>query len=189
MIKVNCFVPVSISLIFYFFSLDADELFGQTVYISDDGLITYTVPPGFKLTDIPVEYHDIIDPDYKMAYKESNSGVNPSILLNFTVVSSEVLQDASFIYLQRDLLGAIHSNADIENFTSLASDNHPNILNAVYLVESNGVHFFNSIYYFFYELSRNETIMWTMTCTYSFQERDIYSNIFLNAAKSFVFNY
>jgi hypothetical protein len=184
----NKFIPISFSIIFAFLFLETEELFCQTFYTSDDGLITYTVPSGFKLTDLPEQYHSVLDPDYKMAYKESNSGVNPCILLNVDIVSSEALRDASFIYHQRDLLSEIYSNVSIENVINFASDNHPDILNAHFLVETNGVRFYNSIYYFFYNLNQNETIMWTMTGTYSYQERNTYSMMFKNSAKSFVFN-
>lgn len=162
--------------------------YSQTVYKSEDGLINYQVPQGFKLSDVPKEYHNTINPDYKMAYRSSNTGVNPSILINVATIESNSLKDASFIYRQRDLLRETYPNVSIESVTSFSSTNHPDILNALFLVETDDDKFYNSIYYFLYTLNSNETIMWTMTCTYSYKEKNLYSRVFKETAKSFVFN-
>lgn len=177
---------IQISVLLFLFS--SVFAYSQNIYTSSDGLISYEVPQGFILSDIPVEYHTFIDPDYKMAYQESDYEVNPSILINLTIVNSSDLRDASFIYHQRDLLSSIYSKVTIESVTNFASENHPDILNVVFLSEENGIKFYNSIFYYFYNVNSLETLMWTMTCTYSYQDKNTYSIIFRNTAKTFSFN-
>jgi len=181
----------SIFPFFVFFLLQltsADVVKGQNLYTSYDGLFTYTVPEGFFLSNLSEEYQSAVGNNYKIAYSNSTTRVNPSILINVTIDKSSALLNTSFIHYQRHLLQQVYDNVTIESVSNFASKNHPDILQVKMLSEDNKVRFYNSIYYFFYKLNNRETLMWTMTCTYSYQEEIKYSPICIEAASSFKYN-
>ena len=165
--------------------LSIESVNGQQLYTSSEYGISYMVPDGFDLFEIPEEFRGMVSEDFLMAYRTSPTGINPSILINVDVIRSSDLDGGRMIHYQRELLSqTLGQSVEIENVENFASDEHPDILNAVFLVDAQKP-YYNSIYYFFYNFSSDELIMWTMTCTYSAEEKYHYETIFRETASTF----
>lgn len=169
------------------FSLNlTHSIYSQSLYVSEDGLISYVVPEGFVLTDVPYEFHDVINENYKMAYKESISDINPSILINTTIMDNNIVIDESIAHYQRELLSKIHTKVLIDGIRQFNTKNVNNVLEVFFLIEGlNDEKVINLIYYFQENLNLSSNRLWTMTFTFSYSEKSTYSPIAEKAARSF----